>query len=50
MEMISVANPITGEWLSLTGVIIAGALVALCVIFAIISSVQKKKKGNGKKK
>lgn len=47
MEMI---NPATGVELPVVGVIIAGVLVALCVVFAIISSVQKKKKGNGKKK
>lgn len=47
MEMI---NPATGVELSIVGIVIAGALVALCIVFAVISSVQKKKKGNGKKK
>ena len=49
-ELFAAENPGTGEWLSTTGFVVAGVLVALCVVFAIISSVRKKKHGGGKKK
>lgn len=41
-------NVATGVDLAVTGVIIAGVLVAVCVVLAILSSVKKKKNAQNK--
>ena len=49
-ELLISANPSTGEWLPIVGVSIAGGLLVLCIIFAVISSIRKKNGKGGKKK